>query len=210
MPQPPDQSVSSQNRAPVSNSVPESDLIWTQEREERLVYVQGQLATAQKRWSEEQDLWIDEVHHLEELKRHCLKAEKKAMARGRANSVAAIWKTKTWGSSKNKGSLAEGENSPSLGDEVDDAIEEEEPDGEDDADGMEFTSRTKPSSSLFRTISHTSNDHGHHQGRRRNTLDGGQPVYASLSTTPEPSYEDAKTNEKGKARVLHKRRRSGR
>ncbi len=37
------------------------DDAWTVEREARLVYVQGQLRAAQAAWSEEQELWIDEV-----------------------------------------------------------------------------------------------------------------------------------------------------
>ncbi|KAL8799864.1 MAG: hypothetical protein Q9182_005571 [Xanthomendoza sp. 2 TL-2023] len=210
MAQPPPPSMPPQDRAPISDSVAEDHLIWTEEKEERLVYVQAQLAKAQRRWSEEQVLWIDEVHHLEELKRQCLKVEKKAMARGRANSVVAIWKTKTWGSSKSKVSSAEGENSPNLGDEIENAIEDEDPDAEEDAVGVESPPRTRPFASLFRTISHNSNKEGNHQGSRRNTFDEGQPMGPSLPTTPERSYEGTEMKAKGKARVLQKRRGSGR
>ncbi|KAL8815993.1 MAG: hypothetical protein Q9223_004928 [Gallowayella weberi] len=229
MPQLPATSMPPQNRTPVPDSVAESHLIWTKEREERLVYVQGQLAKAQRRWSEEQVLWIDEVHHLEELKRQCLKAEKKAVARGRANSVAAIWKTKTWDSSKSKAPSAEEENSPNLGDAVENAIEDEDADGEEDADGVEVrpqkssdspptlgfldllpTTRTKPFASLFRTISLNSNKDGNQQGSRRSTFDGSRPKRPSLPATPEQSYGGAEMKDKGKARVLQKRRGSGR
>ncbi|KAL8806103.1 MAG: hypothetical protein Q9200_005160 [Gallowayella weberi] len=210
MPQLPATSMPPQNRTPVPDSVAESHLIWTKEREERLVYVQGQLAKAQRRWSEEQVLWIDEVHHFEELKRQCLKAEKKAVARGRANSVAAIWKTKTWDSSKSKASSAEEENSPNLGDAVENAIEDEDADGEEDADGVEPTTRTKPFASLFRTISLNSNKDGNQQGSRRSTFDGSRPKRPSLPATPEQSYGGAEMKDKGKARVLQKRRGSGR
>lgn len=76
-------------------------------------------------------LIIEQVHHLEDLKRKCLKAGKKATARGRANSVAAIWKAKTWGSSSStsKYPSAEtvGENSSALmEDELEEAVGEEE------------------------------------------------------------------------------------
>lgn len=37
------------------------DDAWTVEQEARLVYVQRQLRAAQAAWSEEQELWIDEV-----------------------------------------------------------------------------------------------------------------------------------------------------
>lgn len=37
------------------------DDAWTVEQEARLVYVQAQLRAAQAAWSEEQELWIDEV-----------------------------------------------------------------------------------------------------------------------------------------------------
>ena len=36
-------------------------LNWTPAHEARLTHVQAQLAAAQARWSEEQDLWLDEV-----------------------------------------------------------------------------------------------------------------------------------------------------
>ena len=38
-----------------------SHLTWTPEHEARLEYVQRELTAAQAAWSEEQDLWIDEV-----------------------------------------------------------------------------------------------------------------------------------------------------
>lgn len=43
------------------NTMLNDDDAWTVEREARLVYVQGQLRAAQAAWSEEQELWIDEV-----------------------------------------------------------------------------------------------------------------------------------------------------
>lgn len=36
-------------------------LIWTPAHEERLLLVQTQLSKAQKEWSEDQDLWLEEV-----------------------------------------------------------------------------------------------------------------------------------------------------
>ncbi len=36
-------------------------LVWTPAHEERLKHAQAQLAAAQANWSEEQELWIDEV-----------------------------------------------------------------------------------------------------------------------------------------------------
>lgn len=39
----------------------EGSLTWTAENENRLVYVQGKLREAQAAWSEEQEVWIDEV-----------------------------------------------------------------------------------------------------------------------------------------------------
>ncbi|KAL8734388.1 MAG: hypothetical protein Q9166_001586 [cf. Caloplaca sp. 2 TL-2023] len=198
-----------QNRAPGSHPATPSHLsCWTKENEERLVYVQGQLTAAQAAWSEEQDLWIDEVHHLEDLKRKCLKAEKKAIARGRANSVASIWKAKTWGGkSKNSSAEASGENSPRLFDEpenTEDAVEEE------DGDGEESTSRTKSVTSLFRTISLTGKKDGDAGNSRHNTFDGGQPPRPTLPATPEHSFSSADGVLRGKGNVLKKRRGSGR
>lgn len=43
---------------------------------------------------------LNQVHQLEDLKRKCLKKEKKA--KGRATGVAAIWKVKTWGGAGGK------------------------------------------------------------------------------------------------------------
>lgn len=50
-----------QNGASNSHPPIPSHLNWTPEHEARLVYVQRQLTAAQAAWSEEQDLWIDEV-----------------------------------------------------------------------------------------------------------------------------------------------------
>lgn len=36
-------------------------LMWTPAHEARLAHVQAQLSAAQAKWSEEQDLWLDEV-----------------------------------------------------------------------------------------------------------------------------------------------------
>ncbi|MCJ1427214.1 hypothetical protein MMC29_005117, partial [Sticta canariensis] len=68
-------------------------LNWTPAHEARLTHVQTQLAAAQARWSEEQDLWLDEVQGLEELKRAHKKAVKKE-AKRLAKKSAAIWKAK--------------------------------------------------------------------------------------------------------------------
>ncbi|KAL8775515.1 MAG: hypothetical protein Q9209_000011 [Squamulea sp. 1 TL-2023] len=201
---------SPQNRASASHPAATGHLnmSWTEEREERLVYVQRQLRMAQARWSEEQDLWIDEVHHLEDLKRKCLKAEKKATSKRRASSVTTIWKSKTWGGkSKNSSAEASGESSPalvdepeSMEDEIDDECEEDE----------ESTSRTRSLTTMFRTISLSGNKDRISLGSRRNTLDGGQASSRrpSLPTTPQQSYSSAEV--KGKGNLLQKRRGSGR
>ncbi|KAI4257576.1 MAG: hypothetical protein L6R42_005572, partial [Xanthoria sp. 1 TBL-2021] len=106
---------------------------WTAEREARLLYVQRQLKAAQAAWSEEQELWIDE---LEDLKRKCLKKEKRA--KGRANSVAKMWKAKTWGSAAGlKGSEGEasGESGPAFVAEPEGMVVDDGVDG--DCDGEE-------------------------------------------------------------------------
>ncbi|KAL8762576.1 MAG: hypothetical protein Q9184_001430 [Pyrenodesmia sp. 2 TL-2023] len=52
--------------------LPPDHLTWTPEHEARLVLVQRQLRIAQARWSEEQDLWIDEVRRCPFLPYHSL------------------------------------------------------------------------------------------------------------------------------------------
>ncbi|KAL8910702.1 MAG: hypothetical protein Q9171_004037 [Xanthocarpia ochracea] len=195
-----------QNRTSSSHPPAPRHLSWTVEREARLVYVQKQLTAAQAAWSEEQDLWIDEVHQLENLKRKCLKAEKKeaTTAKRRANSVAAIWKAKTWGSSKSKtANNAEEALGESSGTAFVDGPESMENDGADDMEGdgeEESASRNKSLTSLFRTIS------------RRNTVDGGQAsrLPSLPAATPEQSYLSTEVKAKRKANVLQKRRDDGR
>ncbi|MCJ1462074.1 hypothetical protein MMC07_000674 [Pseudocyphellaria aurata] len=68
-------------------------LTWTPEHEARLVHVQAQLSAAQAKWSEEQELWLDEVHGLEELRRAHKKAVKKEAKRF-AKKTAGMWRAK--------------------------------------------------------------------------------------------------------------------
>ncbi|KAL8753335.1 MAG: hypothetical protein Q9199_005115, partial [Rusavskia elegans] len=242
---------------------------WTVEREARLLYVQRQLKAAQAAWSEEQELWIDEVgscrfrfslifrgggslllivipytldnwrevggpsvgsvrmgtvwrdiqarsrgievHQLEDLKRICLKKEKKA--KRRANSVAKMWKAKTWGSAAGlKGSEGEalGESSPAFVAEPEGMVGDDAVDGdcdeEEDEEHSSSPRNTKSLTTLFRTISFGNNDRSSQgQSSRRNTLDGGLVSRRpSVPTTPEGSCE-----RKGKRNLLMKRRGSG-
>ena len=72
----------------------------------------------------------DQVHHLEDLKRKCLKREKKA--KGRATGVAAIWKVKTWGGA---GAGAKGkaeDSSAAFVEEPESAVEEDEVEDEEE------------------------------------------------------------------------------
>lgn len=68
MPTPPTSTLASASasalpQTPTSSSplAPPHHLTWTEEKEERLRYVRRQLRDAQRKWSEEQELWIDEV-----------------------------------------------------------------------------------------------------------------------------------------------------
>ncbi|MCJ1261202.1 hypothetical protein MMC22_001066 [Lobaria immixta] len=89
-------------------------LTWTPAHEARLAHVQAQLSAAQAKWSEEQNLWLDEVQGLEELRRAHKKAEKKE-AKRLAKKTAGIWKSKANMSPRSAG-----------------ASEEEEEDGEEE------------------------------------------------------------------------------
>ncbi|CAL8581690.1 hypothetical protein XPA_007375 [Xanthoria parietina] len=184
------------------NTMLNDDDAWTVEREARLVYVQGQLRAAQAAWSEEQELWIDEVHHLEDLKRKCWKREKKA--KGRATGVAAIWKVKTWGGA---GAGAKGkaeDSSAAFVEEPESAVEEDEVEDEEDEEHPSSPRNTNSMTTLFRAMSFS----GSKQNSRRNTLDVGvasrRSRRPSLQTTPEGSFEG-----KGKRNLLMKRRGSG-
>jgi hypothetical protein len=66
-------------------------LEWTPAHEKRLQHVQTQLAKAQAEWSEEQEIWLDEVHELEERKRKYKKALKKEKRRG--GKKGTLWRT---------------------------------------------------------------------------------------------------------------------
>ncbi|KAL8948986.1 MAG: hypothetical protein Q9222_004874 [Ikaeria aurantiellina] len=128
--------LSPQDRASSSYPTLPGHLNWTSEREMRLVYVQAQLKAAQAAWSEDQDLWIDEVNHLEDLKRKCRKAEKKAASRGRANSVTSILKSRSWGS---KSKTTSGKDSGGISPKVTDNKENEE---EFDVDALQEVCRS--------------------------------------------------------------------
>ncbi|KAL9024523.1 MAG: hypothetical protein Q9180_007876 [Flavoplaca navasiana] len=178
-PTPASTSASAFPQSPTSTSPlapPPHHLTWTEEKEERLLYVRRQLGEAQRRWSEEQELWIDEVHHLEDLKRACLKAEKKA--KGRANSVAMIWKAKTWGSKAKD--IGTGLGVEDEGDGEGDVVEGGCERGDGELPGTP-TTRTSPLSTLFRTISLNK--------QRRNTLDGGSTSRPSLPGMPDGSFD---------------------
>ncbi|KAL8712610.1 MAG: hypothetical protein Q9220_003141 [cf. Caloplaca sp. 1 TL-2023] len=116
--------LSPQDRASSSYPPLSQHLNWTLEREARLIYVQAQLKAAQAAWSEDQDLWIDEVIHLEDLKRKCTKAERKAAPRGRATSVTSILKSRSWGSkAKAPPGKDSGETSPEATDNNENEVE---------------------------------------------------------------------------------------
>ncbi|KAL8669274.1 MAG: hypothetical protein Q9168_006125 [Polycauliona sp. 1 TL-2023] len=228
---------------------PQNHLIWTTEREERLVYVSGQLSMAQARWSEEQELWIEEgwlgrylwdngegtgnekerrrvvdvvphpfseaihlprpFHTLEDLKRECKRAEKKA--KGAAGRVARIWKARTWGSSSSlmvkgekSGGLVAGEREDQEEDEGDDIVDGNDSDGDEMGNEERPTNnprtRTSSLSNLFRTISLTN--------KRRNTLDNldtdlssHPPLSSSTSILKRSETRDGKTKGKGKGRA---------
>lgn len=167
---------------------------------------------------------LNQVHQLEDLKRTCLKREKKA--KGRATGVAAIWKVKTWGGgagAKGKGAGVE-ENEAAFVEEPESAVVDEEEEDEEEvswggniypnspttylplANMNQHTSPRNVNSmtTLFRAMSFS----GNKQGSRRNTLDVGvasrRSRRPSLPTTPEGSYEG-----KGKRNLLMKRRGSG-
>ncbi|KAL8631484.1 hypothetical protein Q9189_002813 [Teloschistes chrysophthalmus] len=159
---------------------------WTPSHEARLVYVQGRLREAQKRWSEDQDAWIDEkwkhetltspvrvlrggqVHSLEDLKRKCLKAEKKLLqggegggGRGRKGSLAALWKKRSAaGGGGAKRATTTATTMTEAGAEVVQKIGDKDGEGtDDDDDGEEEEqangepSRRRLSTLLRRTIS---------------------------------------------------------
>lgn len=181
------------------------------------MYVQGKLKEAQAAWSEEQDLWIDEVLHLEELKRSCLKAEKKLLAMGkrRGNSMAGLLKRPSWGKSGMKMEDGGTRGAAGVGDD-DEGDEDSDEDG-DEENGAEVSTKTTPRrpslSTLFRrTMSLGSKNRSRSQSRR-NTLDGEQSPRPLLTTSPEGSFEGSGAEEKGKGKgkgnVL-KRRGSGR
>lgn len=77
----------------------------------------------------------DQVHQLEDLKRTCLKKEKKA--KGRATGVAAIWKVKTWGGgagAKGKGAAGGEDIGAAFVEEPESAVVDEEVEEEEEED----------------------------------------------------------------------------
>ncbi|KAL8995220.1 MAG: hypothetical protein Q9169_004984 [Polycauliona sp. 2 TL-2023] len=150
-----------------------------------------------------------QVHHLEDRKRKCQKAEKKA--KGVAHRVAKIWKAKTWGGSSSMAPMKDGrrENSAAaavgdegMGEGEEDADLDDGVGNDEDGEPPSTSNTTKTSSSLttlFRTISLTNN-------KGRNTLDNlNNDLASSLPGTSEES------NGKGKRKgsFLMMRRGSG-
>ncbi|KAI4216367.1 MAG: hypothetical protein LQ351_001377 [Letrouitia transgressa] len=105
---PPTQRLEQQHDSPSPRPCPHpiDPPTWTEAHETRLLHVQAQLKAAQAAWSEEQELWIDEVVHLENLKRKHLKAQKRADREraererriSRNNSTSStLFRPQTWG-----------------------------------------------------------------------------------------------------------------
>ncbi|KAG8528301.1 uncharacterized protein KY384_007218 [Bacidia gigantensis] len=67
---------------------------WTDVHEERLILVQSELKKAQKRWSESQEIWLEEEMQLQSQKRKHQRALKSK--EDSARKAAKIWKAKTW------------------------------------------------------------------------------------------------------------------
>ncbi|KAL9638384.1 MAG: hypothetical protein Q9164_001591 [Protoblastenia rupestris] len=114
-------------------------MIWTDTQQDRLLAVQAELKKAQKRWSASQEQWLEEEHHLLELKRLHKKALKKEEVV--AKKAAGIWKSKTWGSripslrSSRKTSVA---NIHDFSAEQNDDDDTEDEDADSDAEGQEL------------------------------------------------------------------------
>ncbi|KAL8664351.1 MAG: hypothetical protein Q9202_003166 [Teloschistes flavicans] len=199
---------------------------WTPSHEARLVYVQGRLREAQKRWSEDQGEWIDEVHSLEDLKRRCLKAEKKLQSaeqrggRGRKGSLAGLWRKRGGGGGAGTKtptttpSTTEAESPTAMlqktGEEEEASVEGEGTEDDDEGPNGE-PARRRLSTLLRRTISLSSNrgpsvsknaDTGS-GGGRRNTYDFGTPARAV-------SAGEARVDGEGGGKGRLRRRRSGR
>ncbi|KAL2042347.1 hypothetical protein N7G274_004836 [Stereocaulon virgatum] len=99
---------------------------WTEEQERRLLYCQSELKGAQRRWSESQELWIEEyntltffrnqVEHLTELKKARLKAQKRASKQqAQAREGAALGKKKVFSLSRRSSKANTGTNTPVRG-----------------------------------------------------------------------------------------------
>lgn len=87
----------------------------------------------------------EQVIHLEERKRDCLKAEKKMMLTGkrRGNSVAGLLKRPSWGKGGVKGENADVEGKGYAGAICDEGDEDGSGDSEDDDEGKEAAVRRR-------------------------------------------------------------------
>ncbi|KAL8925550.1 MAG: hypothetical protein Q9208_003441 [Pyrenodesmia sp. 3 TL-2023] len=156
-----------QGKPSAADQPPDHHLTWTAEHEARLVLVQRQLRIAQARWSEEQDLWIDEVTHLENLKRKCLKAGKKKKVGGgfasagpvdgggggggggggharKGSGFGGMLKRGSWKGKKGSPTNESPVGSPEGRGEVDDREEEDEEEDEDEeVEGEDDTTETQ-------------------------------------------------------------------
>ncbi|KAL9129340.1 MAG: hypothetical protein Q9217_002178 [Psora testacea] len=126
-------------------------VLWTDAQEERLIFVQSELKKAQKRWSSSQDIWLEEEHHLLELKRLHKKSLKKNQAA--VKKAAGIWKSKTWGN--RIGSLRSSRKNSTMN--INDGSEDHEAaSNHDDNSGPEDTDSDESEKALERTSTHPS------------------------------------------------------
>ncbi|KAL6715257.1 hypothetical protein ACLMJK_007521 [Lecanora helva] len=137
---------------------------WSDDQEARLQHCEAELAKAQRRWSESQDLWIGEygrlqdwetqVEELREIKKAYLKTLKKQQAQ--AKEAVRIWKKRTWGISRTS-SRVDATNTASPDDDADDEREqaeeaEEEEDDLAELERLDSTQEAPRRSSLSKAV----------------------------------------------------------